>query len=115
MAKRTLAQIQKQIDKLQSEAQAIRAREAQGVVARIKEAIAYYQLTPSDLGFGTRAKPTRKQAAKAGRKRGGARRGNSGKVKYRDDAGHTWSGHGRRPKWYLDAIAAGKTPQDLAT
>jgi len=35
------------------------------------------------------------------------------KVKYRDEAGNTWSGHGRRPKWFTDAVAGGKTPEQL--
>ena len=26
----------------------------------------------------------------------------------------TWSGRGRRPQWYTDAIAGGMTPEDLA-
>ena len=36
--------------------------------------------------------------------------------KYRnpDDAEQTWSGRGRKPRWFLDQIAAGKTPEDIA-
>lgn len=30
-----------------------------------------------------------------------------------DDPSQTWSGRGRRPKWFLEAIEAGKTEQDL--
>lgn len=26
----------------------------------------------------------------------------------------TWTGRGRKPKWMLDALAAGKSPEDLA-
>ena len=26
----------------------------------------------------------------------------------------TWSGRGRRPRWFLDAVAAGAAPEDLA-
>lgn len=37
----------------------------------------------------------------------------AGKPLYRDDAGNTWSGHGRRPGWFLAAIASGKTPDEL--
>ena len=35
-------------------------------------------------------------------------------VLYRDDAGHTWTGRGPRPGWLKDALAAGKTLEDLA-
>lgn len=29
------------------------------------------------------------------------------------DASVTWSGRGRRPRWFLEAVAAGKTPESL--
>lgn len=31
-----------------------------------------------------------------------------------ENAEVTWSGRGRKPAWFLAAIAAGKSPQDLA-
>ena len=36
--------------------------------------------------------------------------------KYRNpaDPSDTWSGRGRQPQWYKDALAAGNTPADLA-
>lgn len=36
-------------------------------------------------------------------------------AKYRnpDDASQEWSGRGRQPAWYKDAMAAGKTPESL--
>ncbi len=49
----------------------------------------------------------------AARKSKGRKKG-SGPIKYRDDAGNAWNGHGRRPGWFLAAIAAGKTPEQLA-
>ena len=37
-------------------------------------------------------------------------------AKYRNpaDAGQTWNGRGPKPKWFKAAIAAGKTPEQLA-
>jgi DNA-binding protein H-NS len=35
------------------------------------------------------------------------------KAKYQDDAGHSWSGFGPRPKWLKDAIAGGKNLEDF--
>ena len=52
---------------------------------------------------GTRA--PRKAASKSKRR---------GAVKYRDDAGNAWTGVGRKPQWFVDALAAGKQPADLA-
>jgi len=36
--------------------------------------------------------------------------------KYRnpENAEITWSGRGRKPQWFVDALAAGKMPEDLA-
>jgi len=133
MAK-TLNQIESQIAQLQREAQALRAKEVADVVDRIQQAIAHYGLTAVDLfgnhklapkkrAIGTASssavdlansgatksasKPATKSAAKATEKKPPA------PAKYRDDAGHSWSGHGKRPNWYKAAIASGKTPQDL--
>ena len=30
------------------------------------------------------------------------------------DASDTWSGRGRKPRWFIAALAAGKSPEDLA-
>lgn len=30
------------------------------------------------------------------------------------DPSDTWSGRGRKPKWFSDALSAGKTPADLS-
>ncbi|MEO6410253.1 MAG: H-NS histone family protein [Burkholderiaceae bacterium] len=113
MAK-TLNQIQKQIATLQKQAESLKSRDLPGVVERIREAVAYYGITAADV-FGAGGVKT--AARKAGAKRGGARKTAKRKghlpPKFRDDAGNAWSGHGKRPNWYKDALAAGKTLQDL--
>ncbi|MGY0195809.1 H-NS histone family protein [Leptothrix sp. BB-4] len=139
MTKKTLSQIQAQIDKLQKEAEAIRAREVADVIGRIQEAIAHYGLTAADLGLdgnAARRVPVRKAADKAVRKTStkkaapvqaakpekAAKAAKAAKpakaarpsvIKYADDQGHTWTGVGKRPNWFLAAIAAGKTADDL--
>jgi DNA-binding protein H-NS len=30
------------------------------------------------------------------------------------NAADTWSGRGRKPRWFIEALAAGKQPEDLA-
>jgi DNA-binding protein H-NS len=104
----SLVRIQAQIEKLQKKAAAIRAKEVKGVVDRIKEAIAHYDLTPEVL-FGAAAPATksrRKGAAKKAKKP-------ASPVKYRDAAGHTWTGRGKRPNWFKAALAEGKRLEDL--
>ena len=81
------------------------------MIERIREAIEQYGLTAADLGFGPSPKPAaapRGRAGAAGRK---PKRG--GVVRFRATDGHTWSGFGRRPQWYLGAVAAGKPPVHL--
>lgn len=106
MAK-TYADIQKEITALQKAAESLRQKEVAGVIDRIKVAIATYQLTARDLGLTGKpaAAPSKRRARKAGKP--------APVVRYRDDAGHTWSGRGRRPGWFTAALAAGKKAEDL--
>ncbi len=117
MAK-TLAQLNAQIAELQKKADTVKAKEAVGVIARIKEAIAHYGLTAADLGLlGPAAKAvktieaTGKVVARKTRKKAAKKPG--GVIRYRDEAGHAWTGHGKRPGWFLAALESGKTPEDL--
>ena len=121
MAK-SLAQVNAQIAKLQREADALKAKEVAGVVSRIKEAIAIYGLTSADLFDDAVAavKPAARQkraaaAPVAGKKapKAAAKKSES-QIKYRDEDGHTWTGHGKRPNWFKAAIEAGKKPEDPA-
>jgi DNA-binding protein H-NS len=112
----TLTALNAQIAKLQAQAEALRAKEVAGVVARIREAIVHYGLTVADLGLGSakskapkgaaatatpkpKAKPAGKKAART--------------IKFADGKGGTWSGIGKRPNWFKDALAAGRKPEDL--
>jgi len=106
---KTYAEIQKEIASLQRAAEVLRRKEIEGVVQRIKVAIASYGLTAADLGFEVAPKS---RAARRGRASTKAAK-SAGAPKYRDESGKTWTGHGRRPAWFLAALAAGKTPDDL--
>ena len=126
MAK-TYTQLQEQIAQLQRAADALMAKEAAAVVGRIKLAIAHYGLTPDDL-FGLAAAkapkaPRAPNAAKAAKappaqvvkpvKPIKAVKKAPTPPKYRDEAGNAWTGNGKRPRWFLAAMASGKTPKDL--
>lgn len=91
------------IAELQKQAEEAWREEVAGVVGRIKEAIVRYGLTAADLGLRAQA---RAGATKARRRR-------AAEVRFRDEAGNEWSGHGRRPQWFKDALAAGKRREDL--
>lgn len=107
---RTLVQIQQQIDKLQQEAEKVRAKEVAGVIERIKAAIAFYSLTESDL-FVVRGRPPGRPKKAAPNK---AKKAPS-KAKYKDkETGKTWTGHGKRPGWFVKAIEAGVKAEEMA-
>ncbi len=116
--KKTYAQIVKQIQVLQQEADKLRRDEIGGVVARIREAIQHYGLTAADLGLSPKVAGSTtvaaKPAAKTRRKSTKAKAAGARAVKFRDEAGRTWGGIGKRPQWLRDALAAGKTLQDFA-
>lgn len=54
-------------------------------------------------------------APRAGRKAASAKTGGrpKGVIRFRDDQGNSWTGVGTRPKWFLAALAAGKTAEQL--
>jgi len=113
---KSLSQVNAQIEKLQQQAQAIKAKELDGVIARIREAIQHYGLTASDLGFTRKSGPKRvmdgKPAARKARK--ASTRRNTGVIKFRSaDGQQTWTGHGRAPNWYKAALEAGASQESL--
>lgn len=100
----TYIELMEQAEKLLAQAEQLREKELNDVIADVKEKIKMYGLTAQDLGLappGVAKKP--KRAAKAAR------------AKYRGPNGQTWSGgRGRRPQWVVDALAKGKKLEDLA-
>ncbi|HEY1230200.1 MAG TPA: H-NS family nucleoid-associated regulatory protein [Ramlibacter sp.] len=50
--KKTYSQMLEEIEQLKRQAEEVRRREVEEVIARIKVAIAFYGLTAEDLGFG---------------------------------------------------------------
>lgn len=71
-----------------------------------KDALAELENKARELGFSL-AELT--GAAPAARKRAPAN------AKYANpaNAADTWSGRGRKPRWFVEALAAGKSPDDL--
>jgi DNA-binding protein H-NS len=73
---------------------------------RRKEALAELEEKAREMGFSlselTGAPVSRKRAAAA--------------AKFANPANpaETWSGRGRKPRWFAEAVAAGKSPEDLA-
>jgi len=111
--KRTLQEIDREIAKLKQEADAIRESEKADVAAKIKDAIAFYGFTAADLGLSRGGKKGLKASAKAKPKAVKGAGSTPTRIKYKDEAGNAWSGYGRKPKWFVDALAGGKTAEEL--
>ena len=116
---KTFAQLTKDIEELKAQAEAVRLTEVAGVISRIKEAIAFYELTADDLGLNTRSTSTASSGtmpAKAASP-GAAKTAQAGRTKlpakFRDAAGNSWTGRGSKPRWLVAALANGVSIDEL--
>ena len=115
----SLIDIKSQIQKLQKQAESIKAKEFQNTIQDILAKMQAFGITVKDLKI---AKPTK--ATKSGRKkvalqpRGtkkvSKRTGASVAAKYRGPNGETWSGRGLTPKWLAALIAQGESKESFA-
>jgi|KBSMisStaDraftv2_1062788.scaffolds.fasta_scaffold598422_2 DNA-binding protein H-NS len=115
MAK-SYSQMQKQIAKLQREAEGLKKKEIGGVVERIKTAIAHYELTPEDLFGGPAKRSAPSKAAGKGSttpSRGATQKGKKIPIKYRDENGNTWTSRGSKPRWLVAALESGRKIEDF--
>ena len=101
----TYLELKAQAEKLMAQAEEMRQRETEQAIEDIKAKMKAFGLTPQDLGFGGAS--ARRSAAK--------RRSPATKAaKYQGPNGETWSGgRGRKPRWVTEALASGKTLEDL--
>lgn len=89
----------------------LKQREKRGVIGRIRTAISHYGLSANDLGLtpGSGAASIRAASKAPARKAMSVR-----PIKFRDEAGNTWAGRGKRPNWFKEALESGKSPEDLS-
>ena len=113
-----LIELQGQIEKLQKQANDIKAREFDKTVADIKAQMLAFGITVKDLtatkatgkGKGKAAKTVRATKANSGAKKAAK----PVEAKYRGPNGESWSGRGLMPKWMQALVAEGKSKQDFA-
>ena len=99
----TYIELMEKAQQLMAEAEQVRQKEIDAVIADIRQKMETYGLTAQDIG-----------GTAASRKRSGGAKGKSA-VKYRGPNGETWSGgRGRKPRWVQEALQAGKKIEDFA-
>lgn len=111
----TYLEIKTQIAALQREADALKIKERKEVIARMKEAIAAYEITAADLGLATLGRGVANKGAVSRKNSGRKARGRGAPfVAYADSAGNTWGGRGKRPNWLREALRSGAKLEDFA-
>jgi DNA-binding protein H-NS len=98
-----LIEIQSQIEKLQKQANEIKAQEFDQTVQDILAKMAAYGITLKDLDV---IKGRARKAAPAGSK--------SAAAKFKGPNGETWSGRGLTPRWLSALVAQGRTKEEFA-
>ena len=101
----TYLELKAKAEKLMAEAEEVRAKELNEVIADIKEKMLAYGLTGSDIGLGGAGK---RKSPSSGSKTAAV-------IKYQGPNGEAWSGgRGRKPNWVVEMLAAGKSLEDYA-
>lgn len=101
MTKKQLEKLQKDVEKALADIENQERREAKKAA---EAAAAKYGFSLAELTGGAGGKSARKSGVK-----------NPGTPKFAnpEDPSETWTGKGRQPQWYKDAIAAGTDPKTL--
>lgn len=111
-----LIEIQNQIEKLQKQANDIKAREFDKTVQEIQAKMQAFGITVRDLQSGK--KRAAKGKAKAVVKPQGAtakkKSASTVAAKYRGPTGETWSGRGLMPRWLAALVAQGQSKEEFA-
>lgn len=114
----TYLELKAQAEALLAQAEELRLQERNAAIALIKEKVQAFGLTAQDLGLrvtgGRVAGRSARKSNKASGKGTGSGANKAAAATYRGPNGESWSGgRGRKPKWVTQALASGKTLDDL--
>lgn len=101
----------KELEKLKADVEKALARVSDRELKAAREAAAK---AVAALGFTLEEVTGSASPAKSKPAKKGPKVSSPPKFKNPADATQTWTGKGRQPEWFKSAIAAGKTPEDLA-
>lgn len=111
-----LIEIQSQIEKLQKQANDIKAKEFARTVQEIVAQMRAFGITSKDLQSGSARKEKAKVKVSTKAATGKARKAGTTTVpaKYHGPNGETWSGRGLTPRWLAALVTQGKKKEDFA-
>lgn len=99
----TYLELKQKAEKMLAEAEQMRQKEIEEVIADIREKVKSYGLTAQDIGFSGRATRKKSRAKLAT------------PLKYRGPNGEAWGGgRGRKPQWVVEVLKSGKKIEDFA-
>ena len=112
----SLIDIQSQIEKLQKQANDIKAKEFAKTVQEIVATMQAFGITAKDLQSTSASRSKTKAKAPARTAHGKGKPTSVGRVaaKYRGPNGESWSGRGLTPRWLAVLLAQGKKKEDFA-
>ncbi|WP_397476174.1 H-NS family nucleoid-associated regulatory protein [Pusillimonas sp.] len=102
--------IQKEITRLQKQAQALQAKQRTPVIASIVRSMREYDISPEEIT----AAYNKKKTGRTGTTRPASAVKRTVPPKYKNpQTGATWTGRGKAPRWVSDAEAEGKSREQF--
>jgi DNA-binding protein H-NS len=106
LSKLSIEELETLVKDAQAEITSRREAERERVLGQMRELAATLGLTLEDVG--------RLERGKGGAAKTSTTGGVPPKYRHPSDPNLTWSGRGKRPTWIAEALAAGKSLEDLA-
>jgi len=100
--------IQKEITRLQKQAQALQSKQRSPVIASIVRSMREYDISPEEIAAAYSKKKPARSTARPARATTAAKRTVPPKYKH-PETGATWTGRGKAPRWISEAEGAGKS------
>ena len=104
--------IQKEINRLQKQAQALQTKQRSPVIASIVRSMREYDISPEEIAAAYSKKKPAGSTARVARAATTAKRTVPAKYKH-PETGATWTGRGKAPRWISEAEAAGKSREQF--
>ena len=108
------AKIQKEIDRLNKQAQLLQSKQRKPVISSIVRSMKEYGITPDEIAaaFGKTGAQARKTSPEKAAKATGAKKSVAPKYRHPETAA-TWTGRGKAPLWIVEAEKNGQSRQQF--
>ncbi|HSG37636.1 MAG TPA: H-NS histone family protein [Paracoccaceae bacterium] len=110
MSRKELEKLRADVDKALEQ---VSTREMDAAIKAAEKAAAAHGFSLAQLTGGEVAAP-KKRGRKPGAKAAKPKKAGVPRYKNPADASQTWTGKGRQPVWFKDAVAAGADPESMA-